>query len=295
MCNNLCAHGLEATELASGSLGCLSMKPNEDKGAITEDNYACPSCKLPVLSKRNTLFCQQCGLGYPVESGIPNFITEDLSESKHPVLRSVSSIDKLARIYETWLWYPLVYHLYGGLFVPSVKKEVKMITEMVDADGGLGLDVACGTGLFTRSVARKMRYVYGVDISKGMLEKAVEYAEEKGIRNIRFARARAEKLPFPDNFFDGVICCGALHLFPNTKNVLDEIGRVMKKDARLAVMTFLTRGIFKFEWVRKHLERDHGVHVFDLKELDIHLLQTGFRDFTHAVHGSIILFHAKKA
>lgn len=56
MCNNLCNDGPEATEIASGSLGCISMKPDDDKGAITEENYVCPSCRLPVFSRRNICF-----------------------------------------------------------------------------------------------------------------------------------------------------------------------------------------------------------------------------------------------
>ncbi len=54
-----------------------------------------------------------------------------------------------------------------------------MVTEMVDTENGLGLDVACGTGLFTQSIAKKMRLVYGVAISTGMLEKATDYARKK--------------------------------------------------------------------------------------------------------------------
>jgi len=270
------------------------MKTHEEEGTIARDSYACPSCKLPVLPKRDILFCQQCGLGYPVESGIPDFVTEDLSKSKHPVLRSVSSLDRLAKIYETWLWYPLVYHLYGGLFIPSVSEEVRIITDMVDADGGLGLDVACGTGLFTRSIAGRMRLVYGIDISRGMLEKAARYVQEGGIHNIRFARARAERIPFPDNIFDGVVCCGALHLFPNTRKALQEMARVTKKDGRLAVMTFVKKRLFKFRRVVEHLRLDHGVHVFDVEELNGYLLETGFRDFAHTIYGSLILFHANK-
>ena len=187
------------------------------------------------------------------------------------------------------MWYPIVYHLYGGIFIPSVKEEVKMITEMVYAENGLGLDVACGTGLFTRSIAKKMRLVYGIDISMGMLEKATEYAEKERIGNIHFARARAEKLPFSDGLFDGVVCCGALHLFPETVEALSEMARVMKKGARLAVMTFV-----KFGRVYEHLRKDHGGHIFDTEEIDSYLSQTGFKDFTHNIYGSMILFQAEK-
>jgi SAM-dependent methyltransferase len=242
----------------------------------------------------NGLLCQECGVMYPVKNGIPDFVVEDLTKSTSPVLRSVSRVDTLAKIYETWLWYPLVYHFYGGLFIPSVNEEVKMVTEMVDAESGVGLDVACGTGLFTRSIAKKMRLVYGIDISMGMLEKATEYAEKRKIRNICFARARAERLPYPDGVFDGVVCCGALHLFPDTVEALSEMARVMRRGARLAVMTFVRRRFFKFKKVYEHMRTDHGVRIFDVKEIDTYLSQVGFKGFAYTIYGSVILFHAEK-
>jgi len=259
-----------------------------------QNDYVCPVCRLPLSSKMDGFFCQRCGIKYPVKSGIPDFILEDLSKSTHPVLRSVSRLDKLAKIYETWLWYPIVYHLYGGLFIPSVEEEVKMITEMANAENGLGLDVACGTGLFTRSMAKKMRLVYGVDISMGMLEKATEHAEKEKIGNIRFARAKAERLPFSDGLFDGVVCCGALHLFPDTVEALSEMARVMKEGARLAVMTFVKRRFLRFKRVYEHLRKEHGGHVFDVEEIDCYPSQAGFKDFTYKVYGSMILFHVER-
>jgi len=156
------------------------------------------------------------------------------------------------------------------------------------------LDVACGTGLFTRSIARKMRLVYGIDISMGMLKKGTEYAEKEKIGNIRYARAMSEKLPFPDRLFDGVVCCGALHLFPETVDALGEMARVMKKGARLAVMTFVRRRFFRFKRIDEHLRKDHGAHIFDVDEIDSYLSQTGFKDFTHKIYGSMILFCAEK-
>jgi ubiquinone/menaquinone biosynthesis C-methylase UbiE len=240
------------------------------------------------------LFCEKCGVEYPLRSGIPDFILEDLSKSAHPILRSVSRFDRLAKIYETWRWYPIAYRLYGGLFVPSVKDEVKAITEMVDAENGLGLDVACGTGLFTRSVAKKMRHVYGVDVSVGMLEKAIEYSERDRVGNIRFARARAESLPFPDGVFDGVVCCGALHLFPDAEEALSEMARVMRRGARLAVMTFVKRHFFGLRRVYEHLRRDHGVHLFGVEEIGSYLSRTGFKDYRYNIYGTLMNFHAQK-
>lgn len=271
------------------------MSSAELRQAGIADGYVCPECRRPIASKDDFLVCQQCGTCYPVKHGIPDFVLEDLSKSEHQILRSVSSLDRLARIYETPLWYPIVYRLYGGLFIPSVEEEVKIVTEMVVAKNGIGLDVACGTGLFTRSLAKKMSFVYGTDISRGMLEKAGEYANKEGLSNVHFARARADKLPFSDSMFDGVTCCGALHLFPDTKKALAEMSRVLKEDARLAVMTFVNRRFFRFRRVREHAREKHGTHVFDVEELNSSLSETGFKDFTYEIYGSVILFRATRS
>lgn len=132
----------------------------------------------------------------------------------------IEFVDRLSLIYETPFWYPVVYHLYRGLFIPSVETTIKIITDMLEIDGSLTLDVACGTGLFARSIARRAKQVYGIDISMGMIRKAWEYAKRDSLQNIVFARAEVEKMPFPNNFFDGVSCCGALHLFPYVSEAL---------------------------------------------------------------------------
>jgi len=62
---------------------------------IMEDYYVCPNCKLPLSTKASSLLCQRRGLEYLSENEIPDFVVEDLSKSQHPVLRSVSSIDRL--------------------------------------------------------------------------------------------------------------------------------------------------------------------------------------------------------
>ena len=112
----------------------------------------------------------------PVKNGIVDFIVEDITKSTSPVLRSVDKMDEFAKIYEGPLWYGIMDKINAELNLPSIEDMVKMMTEMVDAENGVGLDVACGTGFVTRHLAQKMRLVYGIDISMGMLEEATEYA-----------------------------------------------------------------------------------------------------------------------
>jgi ubiquinone/menaquinone biosynthesis C-methylase UbiE len=229
-------------------------------------------------------------------------------------LRSVDKFDDLAKIYEGPSWYGIISEVNAELGLPTLEEIAKMLTEAVAAKDGLGLDVACGTGWYTRPLAQKMRLVYGIDISMGMLKQANEYAREKGIGNIRFAHSRVERLPFPDGLFDGVTNCGSLHLFQDTVEALKEMARVMKSGARLAVQTFVKGDLSIFKKYNERIPRElqealhlfdeeglgslnameQMLHLFEVEELRGYLSQAGFRGFKYDVYGPAILFHAEK-
>jgi len=103
--------------------------------------------------------------------------------------------------------------------------------------GGDILGVACATGRFTRYAAKTADHVWGVDVSEGMLEKAGRYARREGIENVTFARMDAGNLHFRSDFFDGVACCWALHLFPDVRGPPGEIHRVPAPGGRFAGAT----------------------------------------------------------
>ena len=138
--------------------------------------------------------------------------------------------------------------------------------------------------------------VFGIDVSRGMLRQGALYAEREGIRNVRFARARVEALPFEDGVFDAALCCGSLHLFTDTVTALREIARAMKPAATLSVFTFTAGrgGILKFRRMREGSLRKLGMHAFELSEMEQYLAASGFEDFRPLVTGSILTFSARK-
>jgi len=303
---------------------------NNRKQGPQDDYYVCPVCKQQLIPTAKGFFCPRDGVGYPVNNGIPDFVVEDQTKSTNPFLRA---FDSAAQTYEAPSshegpsWYGVMDQINAELGLPSIEEMIGMLTKMVDAKNGLGLDVACGTGFVTRSIAQHMRLVYGIDLSMGMLEQATRYAREKGVGNVRFARSRAERLPFPDAVFDGVTCSLALQLFPDIVEALSEMARVMGSGARLAVLApvkgdpsvykmFLERmeeptikRLFEsgtsiplllkmirnsdVERLEKSLSQT-GMHLFDVEELDTRLSQTGFKGFAYNIYGPFILFHVEK-
>ncbi len=47
--------------------------------------YACPKCKKLLLQEKDTLGCPSCSRIYPIREGIPDFVLEELSQSRDPV------------------------------------------------------------------------------------------------------------------------------------------------------------------------------------------------------------------
>ena len=258
--------------------------------------YVCPMCKIVLRHEEDALLCNTCRKSYPVRDEIPDFLLEDLSQSKDPELRSMRFIDRMARIYETRLWYPIVLKAYGGFRSPSFAQLISIVSGKVQCTKGRVLDVACGPGTYGRRIASPSREVFGIDVSMGMLRQGAVYTAKQGIPNVHFARARVEALPFEDNLFDATLCCGSLHLFTDTVIALREMGRVMRPGAILSVFTFTPGrgGILKFHGGREW-SREHGMHAFELSEMEQYLTDSGFQDFQPEVSGSILTFTACKS
>ena len=258
--------------------------------------YVCPGCKNHLIEEDGALRCSTCSKTYPIAQGIPDFVLEELSRSADPELRRMRFIDRIARIYETRLWYPVILKTFGGFRSQSLAQLIGTMAGKVEAVKGRALDIACGPGTFGRRIASPSKQVFGIDVSMGMLRQGAAYTAKEGISGMRFARARVEALPFADEFFDATLCCGSLHLFTDTLIALREMARVMKPGAVLAVFTFAAGrgGILRYRQVRARMHRDHGLHVFELPEIEQYLTDSGFEDFQPDVSGSILTFSARK-
>ncbi len=94
------------------------------------------------------------------------------------------------------------------------------------------LDVGCATGYLARRLARHCSEVVGVDVNARMIR--VSRARADG-GNLRFVRADAHELPFPDGHFDGVVLSEVLqHL--DLSRASREITRVTTPGARAVVV-----------------------------------------------------------
>ncbi len=98
------------------------------------------------------------------------------------------------------------------------------------------LDIACGGGELSLKIAEKGCEVYGIDMSENTIEGARHLSEREKIA-CEFEVGNAEDLPYPDGYFDKVVCSSSLEHFKDDINALKEMRRVLKPSASVVLTT----------------------------------------------------------
>lgn len=94
------------------------------------------------------------------------------------------------------------------------------------AEGGVLVDVSCGSGLFSRKFAKSGKYsaVIALDYSENMLRQCKEFIQNDNTfdssTNIAVVRADVSRLPFPSGSVDAVHAGAALHCWPSPTNAV---------------------------------------------------------------------------
>lgn len=128
---------------------------------------------------------------------------------------------------------------YDRYFVPVLTQCSEKCIGLLDPQPGERvLDVATGTGVAAFMAAEhvgKAGEVVATDISESMVAQTAAYAAERGITNMRFERADAEELPYPDASFDAVTCVLGLMFPAEPQRAIEQMYRMLKPGGRAAV------------------------------------------------------------
>jgi SAM-dependent methyltransferase len=192
------------------------------------------------------------------------------------------------RIYERW-WRPALGRAVKGMFGPGMGDERRIARLLLGLSTGDGvLDVACGTGNFSRDFARSVGpdgLVVGIDVSVTMLERAVTDTEAAALDNVAYVRGSAQDLPFVDKSFDAVCCFAALHLFEQPMRALDRMTAVLTPGGRLALFTSVRGRSAPLRTAESLVAARSGARLFEQREIVNALKERGFTDVRQRVAG----------
>lgn len=196
--------------------------------------FACPRCRSALEQETTFVTCEGCGTTFPCNGTIDDFAPLETPQRPGLAQRTMQS-RLVAPIYEHWVR-PTFTRLGGRI---SYDEEERYLDRHCAEVGGPSVDVACGTGRYTRWLSRRWpgELAIGVDRSLPMLEEAVVQGLRDGLRNTRFLRADAQHLPFATHSVGCVTCFGALHLFPSPDEAIFEIGRVLTAGGSFVCLT----------------------------------------------------------
>ncbi|NQS97672.1 MAG: class I SAM-dependent methyltransferase [candidate division Zixibacteria bacterium] len=114
-----------------------------------------------------------------------------------------------------------------------INSTVRLLKGIVTAESRI-LDIGCGEGYITAEIAKRldMKDICGLDCSLSAIEKA-----KSSFPQIELAVADAYDPPYPDSFFDVIVCNNLWEHVPDPLSLLTNISRISKPDGFLIIST----------------------------------------------------------
>ncbi|KAJ6747385.1 METHYLTRANSFERASE-LIKE [Salix koriyanagi] len=185
---------------------------------------------------------------------------------------------------------------------PGPDEEFKMAQEYFKpAEGGLLVDVSCGSGLFSRKFAKSGTYskVIALDFSENMLRQCYDFIKQDdtiSTRNLALVRADVSRLPFASGSVDAIHAGAALHCWPSASNAVAEICRALRSGGVFVGTTFLQYSSTT-SWIERPFRERimQNYNYFTEEEIEDLCTTCGLTNYTRNVQRSFIMFSAQKA
>ncbi|KAL7239580.1 hypothetical protein ACSBR2_005474 [Camellia fascicularis] len=272
--------------------------------------FACPVCFEPLIRKgpsgfnlpaiyRSGFKCKKCNKTYSSKNIYIDLTvtagTKDYTEYQ-PARTELFRSPLVSFLYERgWR------QNFNRSGFPGPDEEFKMAQEyFVPAEGGVLVDVSCGSGLFSRKFAKSGTYpkVVALDFSENMLQQCYDFIKNDDTiltTNLALVRADVSRLPFTSGSIDAVHAGAALHCWPSPSNAVAEINRILRSGGVFVGTTFLRASPSTPEILRPFRQRIQGNYNYFTKEEIEDLCTTcGLIDYSSKVQQSFIMFSAQK-
>lgn len=261
------------------------------------DVLRCPACGHDGLEGRAaSVKCGSCQRQYGIDHGVVDLEAPGSFQAKS-VTQRLMETRFYARFYED-VMRPRFTNVVTDRTMPE---EYVLAAKYLKLETARSvLDVACGTGNFTRHFAHELArsesgaLLIGADISWPMLETARTYLRNDGLADsVHLVRANASKLPLRSESFDRIHCAGALHFMDDVDRTLAEFARLLEPGGICVIGTLVAgRGLMR-RALRRIAEIPSGFHWFGPDELPGRMASHGLAVYAESVQGNALTLAAR--
>jgi 2-polyprenyl-3-methyl-5-hydroxy-6-metoxy-1,4-benzoquinol methylase len=141
-------------------------------------------------------------------------------------------------------WYEAIdaEFLYGSRLFATSKEPFDRIIPIPELRGARVLEIGCGMGLHTQTMAAAGAEVTAIDLTSTAVEATSRRLALRGLQ-ARVLQCDAENLPFETGVFDFVWSWGVIHHSSRTARIVREIARVLNRTGKCRVMVYNREGM----------------------------------------------------
>jgi len=187
--------------------------------------YNCPECKEKLHLAENKLHCNNCLCDYKCENNCAVFKNHNLSYISD---NNQSVNELLAEIkhnkFEVAIKKFLISNqeLRSKLINTQYDKNVDIIFHGIGNNYSRCLDIKSELGNKAEILSNIFKQVYAIEFDDDYIELQKKRFEERKLQNISITKCDLLKLPFPDGFFDLILCNGVLENITKFINTLNQ-------------------------------------------------------------------------
>ena len=225
--------------------------------------FYCPECKNKLSVINEKLYCDNCSKEYIQSNNCAIFI-EDSFSVKTAINELIKEIDKTS--YESAVQFFLITNpTFKPLLVYSkFDKSADIIFHGLGRNTSRCLEIKSELGNRLEILSNIFQQVYSIEFNDEYIELQKRRFDRKNCHNISITKCNLLKLPFPDNYFDMIVCNGVLDNISNfiqtfiseeaQKRFILELKRVINNDGCIIFGVenkngFKIKNFFNYSWL----------------------------------------------